>query len=379
VEVRSLLVKQDDMKKAGCLRFSKWALLLWASPVQALTINVTYDSSVTSLANAAQVQAAFATAAQTFQSYYLNPITVNLTVYWGNTGPFSSGIGLGASITELVGTYNYSQLSNALRNSRSTAADTNSFASLPASDPIAGNSWWVPRAEAKALGLSGVSANDPDADGEIGFASDVSYTFDATNRAVAGKYDFIGVAQHEISETMGRIPGLNFGFSGYVPYDLFRFAADGARSFDPNANSVYFSVDNGVTPLRFFNASINGGDIQDWASGGAPDAFDAFSSSGIKLDLSAVDLMTLDVIGYKLLVVASPLLTGTILTNGSVRFSFTNAPGINFTALASTDISLAAGDWTVLGAVNEISAGQFQFTDPQPAGSPQRFYRVRSP
>jgi hypothetical protein len=35
--------------------------------------------------------------------------------------------------------------------------------------------------------------------------------------------------------------------------------------------------------------------------------------------------------------------------------------------------------WTVLGSVTEISAGEFQFTDPLAGSYPQRFYRVRSP
>ncbi|HSY74713.1 MAG TPA: hypothetical protein VK810_04520, partial [Dongiaceae bacterium] len=39
---------------------------------RAVTFNVTYDSSVTSLINAPQVEAAFNTAAQTMQTLYTN-------------------------------------------------------------------------------------------------------------------------------------------------------------------------------------------------------------------------------------------------------------------------------------------------------------------
>ena len=67
----------------------------------------------------------------------------------------------------------------------------------------------------------------------------------------------------------------------------------------------------------------------------------------------------------------------TKLPNGSFRFDFTNTPGAIFTALASADLSPETR--TVLGDVKEISAGQFQFTDPQTTNNPQRFYRVRSP
>ncbi len=33
----------------------------------------------------------------------------------------------------------------------------------------------------------------------------------------------------------------------------------------------------------------------------------------------------------------------------------------------------------VSGSVTEVSAGQFQFTDPQATNSPQRYYRIRWP
>lgn len=69
----------------------------------------------------------------------------------------------------------------------------------------------------------------------------------------------------------------------------------------------------------------------------------------------------------------------TILAGGEFQFGFTNVAGATFTALASTNVALPFGGWTVLGPVTEIAPGQFQFTDPQATNSGQRFYRVRSP
>src|SRR5882757_3024238 len=100
---------------------SLW-LFLGARPVSALTINITYDSSVTVLTNAAQVEAAFGAAVQTFQSLYTNAVTINITMYWGPTGPFTSGIGLGRSQFTLVGS-SYSEITNALRAHRVSIAD----------------------------------------------------------------------------------------------------------------------------------------------------------------------------------------------------------------------------------------------------------------
>jgi hypothetical protein len=67
------------------------------------------------------------------------------------------------------------------------------------------------------------------------------------------------------------------------------------------------------------------------------------------------------------------------LSSGAFQIGFSNAPGANFTALATTNLSLPASNWTILGSIPEISSGQYQFTDSQATNKPQRFYRVSSP
>jgi hypothetical protein len=69
----------------------------------------------------------------------------------------------------------------------------------------------------------------------------------------------------------------------------------------------------------------------------------------------------------------------TALPEGSVQFAFTNTPGLSFTAFATTNVSQPFTNWSRLGAVTEVSPGQFQFTDPAVANNQQRFYRIRSP
>ena len=351
------------------------ATLALACSARALTINVTYDDSVTNLGTLLQVQTAFGAAVQTFQNLYTNKSTVNITVYSANAGPFGS-IGLGESSTEFTGTFVYSDITTALSSARTTLADSNSVASLPGGDPTGGSQpWLVPTAEAKALGGLGISANDPGEDGEIGFATGTAYTFDPNNRAVPGKFDFIGVAEHELTEVMGRNT-FNLNGGGYfVPYDLFRFTSSGVRSFDPNATGVYFSINNGVTNLKPFNPN-NGGDIQDWATSTPHDSFDAFTTSGVEGTLSAADLTAMDIIGYALNY-RPPRLKGATLGNGNFQLNFTNTPGTTYTILATTNLSLSVSNWTNLGTTPETSAGQFQFTDTQAAGKPARFYRVR--
>ena len=270
-------------------------------------------------------------------------------------------------------------MTNALNSRRVSTADFSSVASLPANDPTgAGSTWYVPRAECKALGLSGVGANDTISDGTVTFSSTKSYTFDPTNRAVAGKFDFIGVVQHEITEVMGRAYLLNYGIGGYSPCDLFRYTNTAARSFGTNDANVYFSVDNGVTAQKFYYGIVTSGDLQDWVSSTPQDSFDAFVSSGKQSVISGADILALDVLGYNMPVNPTPLLAGARLANGSFRVNFNTIANTSFTVLATTNLALPLASWTVLGAATEFSTGAYQFTDAA-AGNQQRFYRVRSP
>src|SRR5262249_27657738 len=109
-------------------------------------------------------------------------------------------------------------------------------------------------------------------------------------------YDFIGVAEHELTELMGRVVRVNSTGNGWRPLDLYRFTSSG-RSFSANDANVYFSI-NGTTLLRQFNPNGNGGDLGDWASGQGADAFNAFGGTGTLEPMSVVDLRVMDVIGW---------------------------------------------------------------------------------
>jgi hypothetical protein len=365
------------MKKLFCL--VSLCLFLYTHFASALTFNITYDSSVTVLTNAAQVEAAFATAAQTFSDIATNVATINITMYWGPVGPFTSGIGLGRSHFSLAGYFTYSEITNALRSHRASSNDTNSIASLPATDPTGSDKWLVPWAEARVLGL--VNPNDLTQDGSVGFATNVNYTFDPNNRSVAGKFDFIGVAQHELSEVLGRSSAgfTDPGGIGFVPYDLFRFTNAGVRSLSLSmTTNAYFSVDNGVTALKSFYTNDSAGDIQDWKSSAVPDAFDAFVQASHVNPMGTNDITAMDVLGYNGPRLVPPQVYETNLGGGSIRLRFVNSPGVSFSILATTNLAQPLANWSVLGTATESPAGQFQFTDTT-ATNNQRFYMVRSP
>ena len=168
-----------------------------------LVINPIFNTGTWGAQTVSAVEAAFNYAASEFENLYSDNIHINIAVSGGTSG-------LGGSNTNLFGFLTYGQVRTALINdntAHSSADGTTSVASLGAADPTGGTgaNFVVSRAEAKALGLI---PDDLTTDGTFTFNRNFSYTFDPNNRGVSGAFDFIGVAEHEISEIMGRIPSL---------------------------------------------------------------------------------------------------------------------------------------------------------------------------
>ncbi len=271
------------------------ASLIIAVPARALTISATFDSSITSLSNAAQWEAGINAADAQFQADFTDPITINITF---KSNPGTSIFGQSGASGQFIG--NYATLKTVLLNDSKSADDATMISHLPATDPTGGSSYLALYAQAKALGLR--SATNSASDGTVTIGAGFSYTFDPNNRAVAGEYDFIGIAEHEISEVMGRYGTANLGGSfGVLDLVGYQFGAGGTGTgtlnLAANQNNNYFCIDGGVTPLKLYNNHSNGEDDKDWGSG-SNDAFNAFSSSGVKNDISAVDIREMDVIGY---------------------------------------------------------------------------------
>jgi hypothetical protein len=260
-----------------------------------MLFNITFDSSATQAP--AGFRSTVMAVAHFLEAQFTDSITINIAVGYGEVGGSAMSAGaLGESGTYLS-SFAYSQVRNALVADSRSAADISSAASLPGSDPTSGGHWWVPTAEAKALGLIGATGQ---LDGVVGFSSAANFDYDNSNGVSPGQYDFYGVVGHEFSEVMGRIllTGESIGSTpnGFAPLDLFHFSASNVRSFvGPQAG--YFSIDNGQTNLNDFNTNANG-DFGDWAASAGHDSFLAFSSSGTTNAITTTDLTTLDVLGY---------------------------------------------------------------------------------
>jgi hypothetical protein len=272
-------------------------VLLCRPSAQALTFNLTFDPSTAGAP--AGFSTAFDDAILFYETTFDDPITINLDVGWGEVAGQNITPGfLGESSAIQPGFFQYAAVKSALISDAKSAADLTSIANLPTTDPTNGATFKLSRANSRALGF--MAGNGAGLDGSVGFDSTATFTFDPNNRAVAGKVDFIGLAEHEISEVMGRFGlGQNGAPSGrYSPIDFFRYSSPGALDLVPE-NGAYFSINGGTTVINTFNGT-GGGDLSDWA-GATYDSYNAFLTSGVELPVSAGDITVMDVIGYDLL------------------------------------------------------------------------------
>jgi T5SS/PEP-CTERM-associated repeat protein len=265
-----------------------------APAARALTINLTFSSNVTS-----QYKVATEYAAAQYEELFSNPITLNFGVVATAAG--KSGY-LGESYTSLVST-TYPALYDALDALDTTPDQITAAANLPNTAPVSGD-WYLSAAQAVALNLPG--ADNSSMDGTFMFNTSQSFSLDPYDRAASSSsYDFIGTAEHEFGEIMGRIPGLGTSDGTnpyYLPFDLYRFTSPGTPSFNKTSTNVYFSINNGTSNLKNFNSN-SGGDLQDWyneSPTGAyiPDSYNAFSDPGNADTLTPVDMNVMDILGF---------------------------------------------------------------------------------
>jgi hypothetical protein len=277
------------------------ALFVAPRPSNALIITPTFTAAFNSNfgVNAIAAQNAWIAAANVFQTNFNDNIHINITV------DAVAGTGVFGQSQTFIGSLPFAILRSSVIADATTPDDATSTGvggSIPAADPVGGtHTWWVTKAQAKALGLT---ADDLTNDGITRFGAGNPFTF--SGPIAPGTFDFQGVAAHEITEVMGRLGlmGVTIGTAtnSYDLADLFVFSGAGTRGgrFGGGCSSTndFFSIDNGTTLLKQTNNFCsNGLDVVDWAPG-SNDAFNQFSNSGVVNGVSVVDLRFMDVLGY---------------------------------------------------------------------------------
>jgi hypothetical protein len=79
--------------------------------------------------------------------------------------------------------------------------------------------------------------------------------------------------------------------------------------------------------------------------------------------------------------VQSSILGGVSLSGGGLQFTFTNVTGLNFSVLATNNLTAPTTNWPVIGTAveNPAGSGHYQFIDSNPATNASLFYILRQP
>ena len=244
-----------------------------------ITFNLTFDSFAP-----ASFRAGIQQAASILTSMISDQITVNLNIHYTGTGG-------GANAGPSTGLFeSYSATTAALIN-HASLGDT-IFNAVPGGSSIQGQSQVaVWNAQLKALGF--LSATASGSDGTANFATDISSNL------------LVGVALHELTHAMGRVPyGTGVDIQGRPDiFDLFRFTSAGTRLFTGSATSAaaaYFSVNGGSTKLADYGRTSDTSDFLNSGVQGGNDPFNEFYTGSTSQQLSTADLLQLDALGFHL-------------------------------------------------------------------------------
>ncbi|MDJ0636421.1 MAG: NF038122 family metalloprotease [Xenococcaceae cyanobacterium MO_188.B29] len=342
---------------------------------KAVEFQLIYDSNIDT-----QALAGFQEAAAIWESKFTDSMTINLNIGFKSLAP--NVLGTTGSKSNI---YTYSRVGNALIQDKTSRDDTIATSNLPGFSSLSMNnglskhfdfvgteedgsleitdvtnggittdntSLFINRANAKALGL--IDSYDLADDTSITFSSDFPFDFNRNDGIDNDKFDFVGIALHEIGHAMGFTSGMNTvdrsadvdpdtgntpsqngtdldGATVFKLLDIFRYSdLSAAIGEDTNEkildlsvgdnpveyNGViydgnpYLSIDGGDTILTgvtdgtrkaFMSTGVFNGDgrqTSHWKQDLGIGLFNPTISPGELLVMSDLDVRALDIIGY---------------------------------------------------------------------------------
>ncbi len=242
-----------------------------------LTINLVFDAAA--MAAPQSFRDGITAAMQMICAVVTDKITLNLSIDYSGTGQGAFGGPSGGNYV------NYSTVRADLVNNASPGDTT--FNSLPMGSTIAGQSsvavWY---SQEKLWGM--LSPTGTEIDGSASFATDISPSL------------LVGVALHELTHAMGRVP---YGSGGQPDvFDFYRFTSPGNYLFNGNstAPAAYFSLNGGTTKIADYGQTSDPSDFLNSGVQGSTDPFNEFYSNSTQQQLTADDLKQLDALGFHL-------------------------------------------------------------------------------
>ncbi len=279
------------------------------------------------LSGNAPALAAFNRAADQWESFIADPITVTVNADLLNLG--SPTIIGSASSVLLTSPYDTmrgqmvldgaDEADDGITAFLPTAAQFGAFA--PQGATLSGSMLGT-KANLKALGYPGLDGTFGLSDGTISFNSTFNFDFDNSNGVTPGFVDFETVAAHEIGHVLGFISSVDTADTGgtllrLTPWDLFRFRDDEPLS-DPATPAEFTTKGRDLVPGQshvfddvvtegLLSTGVNLGDgnqASHWKDDGLTSNYlgimDPTLPGGIVEPITYLDLRVLDLIGYEI-------------------------------------------------------------------------------
>lgn len=326
--------------------------MLATSTASATTIALDYNPSQFADAKGQQALAGFQEAAMFWENMFTDSVTVNLTVAFdslgsevlGNTSStftrqsyHNTGYQLVQDVTSQADAIAVSNL-ECVEFEPSvcgiTFLDTeqdengNNFTEHDTDGSIDNTFLEMTQANAKALGFTSDLFGNPfqSTDAQITFSNTFAFDFDPTDGIDSDKWDFIGVAIHEIGHALGFTSGVDLydryndidanpqytynldNYAAASTLDIFRYSEEsyqvsaGVKDFRAGEDS-YFSIDGGATnyaPMSTGTVTGDGRQASHWKDHLDIGALDPTAAPGEFVDVTGYDLLAFDAIGWDL-------------------------------------------------------------------------------